>query len=171
MSARAPWVLALLAAAALARGAAAVDAADLPQQLDLTRLTYVDSEGKRRGVVLQAEEARVMPRSEQVVLRTVALQLATEDESGRLELSCEHGQLDLQKGDFVGVGRVRGTTPDGRRFETERLRYDHEAGLVTTDAPVVIRDTSGTLRGGGFLYHVREGRLKLTGGATVVGSE
>jgi len=171
LSARAPWAFALLAAAALARAATAVDAADLPQQLDLTRLTYVDSEGKRRGVVLQAEEARVMPRTEQVVLRTVALQLATADERGRLELSCEHGQLDLQKGDFVGVGRVRGTTPDGRRFETERLHYDHEAGLVTTDAPVVIRDKSGTLRGGGFRYQVREGRLKLTGGATVVGNE
>jgi LPS export ABC transporter protein LptC len=170
-SARAPWVLAALVAVALARAAAAVDAADLPQQLDLTQLTYVDSDGKRRGVVLQAQEARVMPRSEQVVLRTVALQLATEDERGRLELSCEHGQLDLKAGDFVGVGRVRGLTPDGRRFETERLRYDHEAGLVTTDAPVVIRDKSGTLRGGGFLYQVREGRLKLTGGATVVGSE
>jgi hypothetical protein len=91
-----------------------------------------------------------MPRTEQVVLRTVALQLRLR-RRGRLELSCEHGQLDLQKGDFVGVGRVRGTTPDGRRFETERLRYDHEAGRVTTDAPVVIRDKSGTLRGGGFL--------------------
>ena len=64
---------------------------------------------------------------------------------------------------------MRGSTPDGRRFETERLHYDHEAGLVTTDAPVVIRDKSGTLRGGGFLYQVREGRLKLTGGAQVVG--
>lgn len=171
LSGRAPWVLALVAAAALARSASAVDVGDLPQQLDLTRLTYVDSEGKRRGVVLQAEEARVMPRTEQVVLKTVALELATADERGRLELSCEHGQLDLQKGDFVGVGRVRGLTPDGRRFETERLHYDHEAGLVTTDAPVVIRDKSGTLRGGGFLYQVREGRLKLTGGAQVVGNE
>lgn len=167
--ARSRWLLAAAAGLALARGAAAADVADLPQQLDLTRLTYVDSEGKRRGVVLQAEEARVMPRTEQVVLRAVALQLATADDKGRLELSCEHGQLDLQKGDFVGVGRVRGSTPDGRRFETERLHYDHEAGLVTTDAPVVIRDKSGTLRGGGFLYQVREGRLKLTGGATVVG--
>jgi LPS export ABC transporter protein LptC len=170
-SAARAWALAVLAAAALGRAAGAIDAADLPQQLDLTRLTYVDSEGKRRGVVLQAEEARVMPRSEQVVLRTVSLQLATADEKGRLELSCQHGQLDLKAGDFIGIGRVRGLTPDGRRFETERLRYDHEAGLVTTDAPVVIRDKSGTLRGGGFLYQVREGRLKLTGGATVVGDQ
>lgn len=170
-STRATIVLAVLALAALARGAHALESADLPQQLDLTQLTYVDSQGKRRAVVLQAEEARVMPRTEQVVLRAVALELATADDSGRLELSCDTGQLDLQKGDFVGVGRVRGSTPDGRRFETERLHYDHEAGLVATDAPVVIRDKSGTLRGGGFLYQVKEGRLKLTGGATVVGEQ
>jgi len=159
----------LLAAALAAGSAAAADVRDLPQQLDLTQLVYVDSDGKRRGVVLEAQEARVMPRTEQVVLRAVQLQLATSDDRGRLRLECEHGQLDLKHGDFVGVGHVRGQTPDGRRFETERLRYDHEAGLVTTDAPVVIRDKSGTLRGGGFLYQVREGRLKLTGGATVVG--
>ena len=167
-AARASWALAVLAAAALARASGAIDAADLPQQLDLTRLTYVDSEGKRRGVVLQAEEARVMPRTEQVVLRQVALQLATADDKGRLELSCQHGQLDLKAGDFVGIGNVRGLTPDGRRFETERLHYDHEAGLVTTDAPVVIRDGGSALRGGGFRYQVREGRLKLLGGASVV---
>ena len=63
---------------------------------------------------------------------------------------------------------MRGKTPDGRRFETERLRYDHAAGLVTTDAPVVIRDGGSALRGGGFRYQVREGRLKLLGGASVV---
>jgi LPS export ABC transporter protein LptC len=170
-SARATLVLVALATVALARGVRAADPEDLPQQLDLTKLTYVDSQGKRRAMVLQAADARVMPRTEQVVLHTVALQLATADDSGQLRLSCQHGQLDLQSGDFVGVGRVRGSTPDGRRFETERLHYDHEAGLVTTDAPVVIRDKSGTLRGGGFLYQVKEGRLKLTGGAQVVGDQ
>ena len=170
-AARATLVLVALATVALARGVRAVDDADLPQQLDLTKLTYVDSQGKRRAMVLQAEDARVMPRTEQVVLRAVALQLATADESGHLKLSCQHGQLDLQSGDFVGIGSVRGSTPDGRRFETERLHYDHKAGLVTTDAPVVIRDKSGTLRGGGFLYQVKEGRLKLTGGAQVVGDQ
>ena len=35
----------------------------------------------------------------------------------------------------------------------------------------MIRDASGTLRGGGFRYQVREGRLKLLGGATVEQSE
>jgi LPS export ABC transporter protein LptC len=166
-----PWRTCALLSLALATLAAApgraAERSGLPQTLDLTALTYVDSQGSRSGVVLQAEEARVLPQREQVLMRTVGLRLATADSKGELEMSCDHGELDLESGSFVGVGRVRGRTPDGRRFETERLRYDHEAGLVTTDAPVVIRDAGGTLRGGGFRYVVREGHLKLLGGATV----
>ena len=113
----------------------------------------------------------MLPERKQVLLGGVALRLATADAKGELQLRCDHGELDLGSGSFVGIGRVKGRTPDGRRFETERMHYDHGAGLVTTDAPVVIRDASGTLRGGGFRYLVREGRLKLLGGATVEQSE
>lgn len=168
---RRSFYAALLAScAALAVGGAG-HAADLPQTLDLEALTYVDSRDSRRGVLLEAREARVLPQREQVLMRGVGMRLATEDAKGELSVSCDHGELDLESGSFVGVGSVRGKTPDGRRFETERLRYDHEAGTVTTDAPVVIRDATGTLRGGGFRYQVREGHLKLLGGATVEQSE
>ena len=142
--------------------------AERPKLLDLTKLTYVDSHGSKSGVVLEAAEARMLPQDEQVLMQGVALRLAASEVRGHLEVTCDHGELDLANGSFTGVGRVRGRTPDGRRFETERVRYDHEAGLVTTDAPVLIRDGRGTLRGGGFRYEVRQGRLKLTGGATVV---
>ena len=164
-----PWSICALVSVALAASgpARAAEGGGLPQTLDLTALTYVDSQGSRSGVVLQAEEARVLPQREQVLMRSVGLRLATADAKGQLELRCDHGELDLASGSFVGIGGVRGRTPDGRRFETARLRYDHAAGLVTTDAPVVIRDAGGTLRGGGFRYQVREGRLKLLGGATV----
>ena len=144
------------------------DVSKLPETLDLSKLTYVDSQSGTSGLVLEAADARVLPRREQVLMQSVGLRLATADAKGELRVSCEHGELDLKSGSFVGIGRVRGKTPDGRQFETERLRYDHAAGLVTTDAPVVIRDGGSALRGGGFRYHVREGRLKLLGGASVV---
>jgi LPS export ABC transporter protein LptC len=163
---------ALAAALALLPGPSASAAgADPEQALDLESLTYVDSEGSKSGLVLQARSAHVEPQVRRATLRAVALRLATQDGRGALDLTCDRGSLDLASGSFVGDGRVRGRTPDGRRFETERLRYDHGAALVTTDTPVVIRDAGGTLRGGGFRYQVREGRLKLTGGATVVQDE
>jgi LPS export ABC transporter protein LptC len=163
--------IALLAAAfavlALARASRAAEEEPLPETLDLTALTYTDSARSQSAVILEAAEARVLPRREQVLMKTVGLRLKTADASGELQLRCDHGELDLGSGSFIGIGDVRGRTPDGRRFETQRMRYDHGAGLVTTDAPVVIRDAGGTLRGGGFRYQVREGRLKLLGGAMV----
>jgi LPS export ABC transporter protein LptC len=147
------------------------DKSRLPETLDLTKLTYVDSQKGKSGVILEAADARVLPRREQVLMQDVGLRLAMANAKGELQVSCEHGELDLQSGSFVGIGKVRGKTPDGRQFETQRLRYDHPTALVTTDAPVLIRDGGGTLRGGGFRYYVREGRLKLLGGASVVQEE
>jgi LPS export ABC transporter protein LptC len=136
--------------------------------LDLTALTYVGSSGERSDIVLAASTARVLPDREQVFLATVDLTVAGPDVKAGLKLTCAHGELDLASGNFVGIGDVQGVTSDGRHFETERFQYDHEAGIVTTDAPVVIRGDTGTLRGRGFRYAVKDGHLQLLGGATVV---
>jgi len=158
--------LLLASAGLLAPGAAA--AQEKVSTLDLTELTYVGSNGDKSDIVLAAESARVLPEREQVLLGAVDLAVAGPDTQAGLQLTCAHGELDLENGNFVGIGDVRGKTSDGRSFETERFQYDHEAGLVTTDAPVVIRGDTGTLRGRGFRYGVKDGRLQLLGGATVV---
>ena len=136
--------------------------------LDLTELTYVGSKGDKSDIVLAAQSARVLPEREQVLLGEVDLSVAGPGSQAGLQLTCAHGELDLDSGNFVGIGDVKGQTSDGRYFETERFQYDHEAGLVTTDAPVMIRGDTGTLRGRGFRYGVKDGRLQLLGGATVV---
>ena len=38
----------------------------LPQTLDLTELTYVDSQASRSGVVLEAADARVLPQRDRL---------------------------------------------------------------------------------------------------------
>jgi hypothetical protein len=84
-------------------------------------------------------------------------------------MRCERGTIDLETSNFDAEGNVRGTTGDGRRFRTERLRYKHGPGLVTTNAPVDIKDDAGTYTGnGGFRYYVRENRFQLHRAATVV---
>ena len=160
----------LLAAAALLTAAPglAAEGEGPARTLDLTRMTYVGSDDGRSEIVIGADDARVLPEREQVLLAGVDLTLAAPAEGSALELTCDHGELDLETGDFIGVGNVRGRTPDGRRFETERLHYSHELGLVTSDASVVIRDGRSAIRGGGLSYEVREGRFQLLGGATVV---
>jgi hypothetical protein len=39
---------------------------------------------------------------------------------------------------------------------------------VSTNSPVEIRDETGTYRGGGFRYYIRENRFQLRRAATVV---
>lgn len=157
----------LLAVATLLTAGSAL-AQERVSTLDLTELVYVGSKGDKSDIVLAAASARVLPEREQVLLGDVDLTVAGPGTQAGLQLTCAHGELDLESGNFVGVGDVRGHTSDGRSFETERFQYDHDAGLVTTDAPVVIRGETGTLRGRGFRYGVKDGRLQLLGGARVV---
>jgi len=161
-------VVCLLVAAAGFFGPESATAQERVSTLDLTELVYVGSKGDKSDIVLAAESARVLPEREQVLLGAVDLTVAGPGKQAGLQLTCAHGELDLESGNFVGVGDVRGKTSDGRSFETERFQYDHEAGLVTTDAPVLIQGDTGTLRGRGFRYGVKDGRLQLLGGATVV---
>ena len=44
----------------------------------------------------------------------------------------------------------------------------HEAGVLYSDAPVVMVDDTGTFRGDGFRFLVQEGRFRLLGNVSVV---
>jgi LPS export ABC transporter protein LptC len=136
--------------------------------LELDGMTFVASAGTRNEVVLAAEHARVETLEKLAHLQTVHAVLTSEGGAPGLDMKCERGTIEIETSDFVAVGNVHGTTGDGRRFRTERLRYTHAAGLVSTDSPVVIQDDTGTYRGGGFRYYVRENRFQLRGAATVV---
>lgn len=143
--------------------------------LVLTGMTYVASIGPTNDVVLDADRAHVPSPGAEAHLEGVRARFGTKapggptsGASGGLDMVCDRGVFDLDTSDFIAQGNVRGTTADGRRFETEALRYSHEKGLVSTDHPVVIRDDSGTYRGGGFDYYVRDDRFRLRGGARVV---
>jgi hypothetical protein len=136
--------------------------------LDVTGMTFVGSRNDADDVVVRAETARFDTGEEVAFLYTVHATVAgTEGRSG-FEVRCESGELDLSTTDFVARGNVQGETDGGRRFVAEWVRYDHAEGLLFTDAPVLITDSAGSYRGGGFQYHVRDRRFRLMGGASVV---
>lgn len=150
----------------LAGSASAAEA--VGPSFELASMTYVGSRGAENEIVLDAGRARYWPQRERVQLEQMRASLAAMAGVPGFEMTCDRGLLDLAKSDFQAVGNVRGRTRDGRRIRTDRLRYDHETGVVSTAEPVVITDGTGTYRGGGFLYYVREGRFKLLGGAEVI---
>ncbi|MDJ0786324.1 MAG: LPS export ABC transporter periplasmic protein LptC [Myxococcota bacterium] len=138
-------------------------------EVRLAGMTYVSSRGQLNDMVLDAESARILPEREVAHLEGVRVRLvsATGGDGG-LDMTCDTGLFEFDTGDFLAVGNVDGTTGDGRKFRTSRVRYKHEGALVTTDEPVEIRDETGTYRGGGFRYFLEENRFRMLGGASVI---
>jgi LPS export ABC transporter protein LptC len=149
---------------------AARSQAPAPPTLELGEMTFVVSEGTQNEVVLVAEHARVDTVEKLAHLKTVHLLLAPDRDTPGLNMRCERGTVDMETSDFDAEGNVRGVTGDGKRFRTQRLRYQHGPGLVSTKSPVDIEDDAGSYTGnGGFRYYVRENRFQLHRAATVVG--
>lgn len=138
-------------------------------------MSYVLSRGDWVELVVEAHRAEVLPQAGRIELGGVRARIArlpgTAPEAGGLEFVCERGSLDLAAREFVAQGRVAGRTPSGRTLRTQRLRYQHDRGLVSSAAPVALSDDSGEYRGGGFEYWVREDRFRLSGGARIVQGE
>jgi len=144
--------------------------ADERSHLELSGMTFVDSRGERREVVLEARQVTLPPGTDVARMQDVHVRMAPEatGQGQAFEMTCERGDLSLSSSDFRAEGDVRGFTGDGRTFRTTWVRYDSKTGLISTEAPVQIDDGSHVLRGNGFRYHLRDGRFVLTGGATVV---
>lgn len=166
---RGPTRLALAALALLLTGAAeqAPVRAGPAAGLAVTGMTFVESEGQTATMVVEAERGRLDPEKNVVHLDGVKTHVAGNAERAGFELTCDAGELALDSHALLATGNVRGRTADGRAFATTWVRYDPKRELAFTDAPVAIEDATGSLHGGGFRYHVREGRFRLLGGATV----
>lgn len=134
---------------------------------DLSGVTYVSSNGTNAEIVLAAARAQYAPDRGVVVLHEVDLRIEGGSRDAGLALTCETGDLDLETGDFIARGDVRGRTGNGRRFETEEVIYSHADAIVSTDQHVVIRDRGGTMAGRGFRYDTDAGRFQLIGASVV----
>ncbi len=147
--------------------AAASSLAESPQ-LHLEGMTFVASRGDANELVLHAARASFQTDQQRVFLEQVRATVDPGGEFGSFEIECERGELDIESNDFEATGNVRGHMAGGRRFAAPWVRYDHAAGLLFTNAPVLISEDAITYRGGGFRYYLRERRFRLLGGASVV---
>lgn len=134
----------------------------------LSRMTFVSADGSATELTVEADAGLVDSQTNRAQLQQVHAQWAASDGQKSLDVVCERGEVNLATNDFVALGNVRGVLGDGRRFQSPSMHYDHAKGDAYTDTPVEIFDQGRTLRGGGFRYHVRDGKLRLTSGASVV---
>ena len=158
-----PVVLALVVAALLT-----AEAKGESPFLEVEAMTFVASRASSNEIVLHAVRARFDTQNERVYLDDVQARVEPSSHSGYFEIRCDEGELDLESNDIEARGDVRGQTDGGRKFSADWVKYDHEAGLLFTSAPVLISEDAITYRGGGFQYYVRERRFRLLGGASVV---
>ena len=158
--------LALLVAATTAPEPAR--AAAEATSLQVQGMTFVGSRAGVRELVLKSRTASLRPETQRAELEDVSA-VVTEDETGNrsFSMTCERVELDIEHNDFLADGDVRGETADGQRYSAPWVRYDHEDGLLYTDAPVQMTDSRGSFRGDGFRYHVHERRFELLGNVRV----
>ena len=133
----------------------------------LSKMNFVASSENVTEIRVAADSGVIDEVANTAHLETVHAEWAGADGKPSLELSCERGELDLETNDLVASGNVRGLLADGRRFVGPSLRFDRAKGVAFTDAPVEIIENGRVLSGAGFRYHVRDRRLRLTGGARV----
>jgi len=134
----------------------------------ITRMTFLASSGGFTEITVEAEGGTVDTQTNRAALEKVHAQWNGSDGRSSLEVVCDRGEVDLGTNDFAALGNVHGKLADGRRFEGPWMRYDRAKGIAYTDAPIEILDQGRTLKGGGFRYQIRDGRLRLTAGASVV---
>ena len=162
--------LALVALVALIGPSSAASASDAVSVLDVTGMTFVRSRGSMSELVVRARHALLWPDSDVAKLEDVQAVVTDEDSGRRFEMSCDRAELDVETNDIKAEGNVRGVTSDGRSYSAPWVRYEHEEGVLYSDAPVVMVDDTGTFRGDGFRFLVQEGRFRLLGNVRVVQS-
>ncbi len=142
-------------------------AAEASSVLRLTGITFVGSRGAEREVVLRSRRAVFRTADRTASLEGVNALVTEEGEGRSFTVTCERAELNVETNDFSAEGDVQGETGDGQRYWAPWVRYDHDEGLLYTDAPVRLVDAAGSFRGDGFRYHIRERRFRLLGNVRV----
>lgn len=166
---RGAFVLGLLSLPLLALGPAASAQNPPAATLRLGTVTFVATRDDQNEMVLSAQTANMPAGMEVAKLVDVHVQMQNPGGThNAFEMTCDRGDLQLKSSDFHAEGNVEGRMADGRRIYTPSLDYDSDTGMVTSNAPVRIREGDHTMRGHGFEYNVRDGHFVLRGGASIV---
>lgn len=136
--------------------------------LDVRGMTFVASRENNDAVILHAVRARFDTDAKKAYLSDVDAEVPATAEQRGFKMRCDSSVVDLSSNDFEATGNVHGEADGGERFVAEWVRYDHERGVLYTDAPVLITDRGTMLKGGGFNYDIEKRSFELRGGAKVV---
>jgi len=138
------------------------------EELRAVGMTYVGARNDTSELVLKSRFAKFYPSRDVADLSDVRAVFTDDADGENFVMTCERVELDVETNDFRAEGEVRGSTSSGQHYSAPWVEYDHESGLLRTDAPVVMVDATGTFRGTGFEYRVDDRSFKLLGNVSVV---
>jgi len=138
------------------------------QELHATGMTFIGSRGEASELVLQSHFATFFPDDDLADLREVHAVVNDDEDGESFEMTCDHAELNVETNDFRAEGNVRGTTSSGQHYTAPWVQYEHDPGLLHSDAPVVMVDGKRTYRGEGFEYRIEDRVFRLLRNVSVV---
>jgi LPS export ABC transporter protein LptC len=108
---------------------------DLPEQVIVKSETYLTESGRRTSVIT-SDTAKVYQGRDITLLYRVELNFYDSSGASILTLTADSGRVTKNSSVFEATGDVRVRTEDGKRLETDSLRWDATTGKVTTEGYV-----------------------------------
>jgi LPS export ABC transporter protein LptC len=132
-----------------ARPTAIVQAADSADQVLEGFSHYVTNQGVRRSRV-EADTAYFYEDTQITELRKVRVTFYDIKGAESSTLTSRTGTYRWQDGAMQADGNVVVISPDGRRLQTQTLKYDNATNTISTDKPFTFDDSTQHLKGNSF---------------------
>lgn len=135
----------------------------LPQNVDISIRTVTYSE-TRDGVkkwVLEAQQADVAQKDNQVYLSRPHFVVYLHQQPGTVTLTAGRAVYDIKTRDVTLTDKVVATSDDGMSVETDKVFYNADRSLLSSDDHVRIMHRTATVEGDGLELHTVNGTVKL----------
>lgn len=140
---------------------------DTKEDIRVEGLRYSEWEGDRLLWSMEAERVRYRHKEKKADLEEVAVTFFPAA-GGKMFLWAKLVDFDLETGDLVAKGSIRGKSDQGYTFSTERLFYDSGERTVTTDDKVTLEKDRLTIQGIGMKGSLVDHRFQLLSSVNAV---
>ena len=135
----------------------------LPQNIDISMRNIIYSE-TRAGVkkwVLTAQQADVAQKDNKIFLSNPHFVVYLPKQPGTVTLTAGRALYDIKSRDVTLIDKVVAFTDDGMNVKTEKVFYDSERSLLSSNDHVKIMHRNATVEGDGMEIHTVNGTVKL----------
>ena len=141
----------------------AVSVSRLPHNIDISirTVTYSETRDGVRKWVLEAQQADVAQKDNQIYLSNPRFVVYLQRQPGTVTLTAGRAVYELKSRDVTLTGKVVATSDAGMSVETEEVCYHAGRSLLSSDDHVRISHRNATVEGDGLEMHTVNGTVKI----------